>query len=250
MLSKSEKNWIKSLKDKKTRQENRKFIAEGSKIILDLFKEHPDKLKLLCCTNEWLEKLRPVIKFDPNVLRILSNSELQSVATLKSTEEVLAVFSYPDHEPSHPTKNLIIYLDNITDPGNLGTIIRTADWFGLSQLFCSPGCVDPFNNKCIQATMSSIFRVNIITKTWEEMNRSFEGTKKYAATMNGTSIYDLSKDDVNFVCIGNEANGISEDVLKDCSNTISIPATHSLGAESLNAAIACSLIMAWKTFGK
>ncbi len=250
MLSKSEKLWIKSLKDKKIRYIQKEFIAEGSRIVIDLIKSAPDKLKFLCATPEWYSNFEPVLIDNNDKIHIISADILQSVSTLKSTEEVLAIFEIPEFtEVPYMENQLIIYLDKIRDPGNLGSIIRSADWFGLSQLYCSTDCVDPFNNKCVQATMSSIMRVQLIIKSWNEMSSTFSSIEKYAATADGQSLYELNKSAINFICIGNEANGLSDEILNQCSKKISIPSIHSLGAESLNVAVACSLIMAWKTFG-
>ena len=250
MLSKSEKIWIKSLKEKKTRNLRNEFIAEGSRLVLDMIKATPEKLKLLCATPEWHAKFEPILATSFKEVRIISKDILQSISSLKTTEEVLAIFSFPEKQNANYVANkLIIYLDNIRDPGNLGTIIRSADWFGISQLFCAPGCADPFNNKCVQATMSSIMRVQVFLKTWDEMLESYKAMDKFAASSDGLSIYDFKKESINFICIGNEANGISPEILRHCKHSVSIPSTHSLGAESLNAAVACSLIMGWKTYG-
>lgn len=250
MLSKSEKLWIKSLMDKKTRHYRSEFTAEGSRIILDLIKTAPEKLLLLCATQEWYAAFKQNLPPEFDKIRFVSNSELQSVSTLKSTEEVLGIFTFPEYPMDVKNENnLIIYLDKIRNPGNLGAIIRSADWFGIQQLFCSPDCVDLFNNKCVQATMSSIFRVQIILKTWDEMLENYREVDKYAASSLGKSLYHFNKETLNFICIGNEANGLSPIIIKDCISSVSIPSDHSLGAESLNAAVACSLIMAWKKFG-
>lgn len=250
MLSKSEKIWIKSLKNKETRFLQKEFIAEGSRIVLDLIKAAPEKLKFLCTTKEWYEKNAPTMDLNANKIRIISSDLLQSVSSLKTTEEVLAIYSFPEYLTSNKVGNqIIIYLDRIRDPGNLGAIIRSADWFGIQQIFCSPDSVDSFNNKCVQATMSSIMRVQVVIKTWEDMLKEYDAADKFAATADSTSIYNFKREDIGFVCIGNEANGLSSEILNHCKHKVSIPANRSLGAESLNAAVACSLIMAWKTFG-
>ncbi len=251
MLSKSEKSWIKSLKDKKTRYQKNEFVAEGSKIVSDILKEAPDKLKLLCCTELWATDHSAMVQKHSSQLRIVTETILDSVASLKSTQEVIAVFDFPDYNLQVLKQDsFVLYLEKIRDPGNLGTILRTADWMGISKVYGSPDCVDPFNNKCIQATMASIMRVEFIMKTWDEMKLLFPGAMYYAAVSDGMSITQCESGDVNFVCIGNEAKGLSDKVLTDCQNTLSIPGDHSLGAESLNAAVAASLIMAWKVFGK
>jgi TrmH family RNA methyltransferase len=248
MLSKLEKNRIKSLKDKKIRKEHNEFIAEGSRIIKDLIDAAPERVKLICATSDWCENSNAILQKITCPVHVIEPSLLQALASLKTTKEVLAIFTVPDFKNNIKDPDWILYLDNIRDPGNLGTILRTADWFGIHNIYCSPDCVDPFNNKCIQSSMSSIFRVQVIERPWQQMLIDFKDVKKYAADTTGNSIYNLDPKEIKFICIGNEANGLSEEIRSNCEYTIAIPAEHSLGAESLNAAIATGLIMGWKTF--
>lgn len=232
------------------RNAQKQFVAEGSKLVLDMIHEASSQLKLLCCTNDWYANHHVGIKGYSEIIRIIKQDELKYIANLVSTEEVLAVFDYPEFNQASTAKDsFIIYLDRIRDPGNLGTILRTADWFGIPKIYCSPDSVDCFNNKCIQASMASIMRVQVESKSWNDMMKMFPEYEPCAATIDGESIYGLSKDSIKFICLGNEASGVSENISDHCKRKIAIPAARSLGAESLNVAVACSVILAWKFFG-
>jgi RNA methyltransferase, TrmH family len=251
MLSKSEKIWIKSLKDKKTRYQRKEFVAEGSKLVIDLIKARPDHLQLICCTKTWLDDNPEIDAKYQNAIRTVTASVLHSISSLKSTEEVLAVFSFPvfNENQESDESGMIVFLDKIRDPGNLGTVLRTADWFGITSVYCSPDTVDAFNNKSIQATMSSIMRVQLIPVSWQEFKHRFSNIPIYAACSDGLPIYECNRGGVKIICIGNESNGLSEEILQDCNVKIAIPGNKSLGAESLNAAVAASLIIAWNSYG-
>ncbi|HEX5625967.1 MAG TPA: TrmH family RNA methyltransferase [Saprospiraceae bacterium] len=224
------------------------FVAEGSRLVLDLLRSAPEKLNILCCTKEWFDVHPELEILDSSRMRILEEHQLQSISSLKSTEEVLAVFGFPEFgEFRINASELVIYLDRIRDPGNLGTIIRSADWFGLRQVYCTPDSVDVFNNKCVQASMASVMRVQVCYESWETMKSKFSGIPRHAAIMEGTPYYQLNPDDVQFICFGNEALGLSKELISDCPATISIPAENGSRAESLNLSIACSVLMAWKT---
>jgi len=134
-----------------------------------------------------------------------------------------------------------LYLDDIRDPGNLGTIIRIADWFGIKQVFCSPNTAELYNPKTLQATMGAILRVNVITIPFIDLLPLLNNTPIYGAILEGENIYTTSLKH-GLIVIGNEANGISNEVLKHINNHITIPAATSNGSESLNAANACAII--------
>ncbi|MBK6546687.1 MAG: RNA methyltransferase [Saprospiraceae bacterium] len=246
MLSKSEKLWINSLKEKKIRYLRQQFIAEGSRLILDLIKTAPDKLQMICATKTWALNNESDLQNHNPKLKIVELSVLHAVSSLKTTDEVLAVFDFPEIDVNRtPQSNVLLYLDRIRDPGNLGSIIRSADWFGIQQIYCSLDTVDPFNNKCVQATMSSIMRVAVIHCSWDQMLIDFKNINKFATVLNGQPYYEIEKTGSQLICIGNEAQGLSDPIINSCNKTISIPSNKSLGAESLNAAIASSILMAW-----
>mgnify|MGYP003871827113 FL=1 len=137
--------------------------------------------------------------------------------------------------------SITLYLDDIRDPGNLGTIIRIADWFGIKQVICSPNCTELYNPKTIQATMGAVLRVNVTTLTFEELLPHLKAIPIYGAVLNGDNIYTTQLKN-GLVIIGNEANGISHEIQKHITHPITIPAANSNGSESLNAANACAII--------
>ncbi|MBK9108182.1 MAG: RNA methyltransferase [Saprospiraceae bacterium] len=185
-----------------------------------------------------------------NVERLVFVDEqiLQSLSSLKTNNGLLGIFKYPEF-PSRPTNELpsfTLYLDQIKDPGNLGTIIRTADWFGIKKIYCSRDCVDPFNSKVIQSSMASILRVEINSIDWEEFHVLASENSIYAATPEGESYFHINKSEVKILCIGNESNGLRNFVLQDAYKKITIPKASNSKTESLNAAVATAILLAWK----
>jgi RNA methyltransferase, TrmH family len=155
---------------------------------------------------------------------------------------VLGIFKKPDFSANKPLRNTIsIMLDTIQDPGNLGTIIRCADWFGISQVFCSTDCADAWNIKVVQATMGSIARVQVAYGSLEQWLEQAADIPTYAAVLEGTDLRKHPHINEGIIIIGNESKGISDAVLARCSNRITIP-RHGQ-AESLNAAVATGIIL-------
>lgn len=244
MLTKSDKLWIKSLQNKKLRWFHRMFVAEGSKVVVDLLTAKNMRLHMICGTKDWLNENSSILPLDVDKVIQIGDSFLKDLSALKTSDHVVAVFNFPDFTvKSHDENCPVFYFERIRDPGNLGTIIRTADWFGINKLYCSHDCVDQFNNKCIQATMASISKVEIIHKDWNEMLEMFPSRKKFAAVMDGLSYSDYNGIELEFVCIGNESQGLSAGIVQDCEHKIAIPSSFSLGAQSLNAAIASAILM-------
>ena len=247
MLSKSEKILINSLKDRKTRLLEKLYLAEGSRIVLDLINSVPDQVFKLVASPDWLSLNVQISSHFENVIIELPENQLQAVSTLKTTTEVLAIMKWPSFNHLINYKEpYVLYLDRISDPGNLGTIIRTADWFGLYRIYCSPDSVDVFNNKCVQASMSGVSRVEVIQKSWKDLVELFPRHIRYAAMSDGQAYVDFNKENIQLICIGNEANGLSEEIINSCNYKISIPKAKNSKSESLNAAIAASIFMSWK----
>ncbi len=167
---------------------------------------------------------------------------LKSISQLKTPNKIVAVFSKAKIDSVGDISGKIsIMLDDLQDPGNLGTIIRIADWFAVENIICSKNSVDCYNPKVVQSTMGSLSRVNVIYSDLENFIRQNETIKIYATTLSGTSIFKLPKITSGIILIGNESKGIHDDLLKHCSHQITIPR---LGhAESLNAAVATGIIL-------
>ncbi len=234
MLSKNEIKDIQSLSHKKFRKALKLFVAEGPKIVSELMHLVPEQIEQIYAIDEWAPSLAG---FDKKIIRI-TPEELERITTLKTPNQVLALVRFFD-EKEPVGEEFTIYLDTIQDPGNLGTIIRTADWFGIKQVVCNEGCADVYNTKVVQSTMASIARVSVYYDDGSWLKKQ-EGPV-YAAALDGRSIYDYEKKMKGVLVIGNESKGISEEVMAYCTEKITIPAKG--GAESLNAAVAAGIIL-------
>jgi RNA methyltransferase, TrmH family len=235
MLSKSEIKDIQSLSHKKFRDELNLFIAEGPKIVGELMNLLPGQIKKIYGTPDWFK----AHDMKANCCEI-TDEELKRISQLHTPHQVVAIISkFESKEPSGNSFSL--YLDTIQDPGNFGTIIRTADWFGIKNIVCSEGCADLYNPKVVQATMASIARVNVF---YEEKNNWLkkQSSPVYAAVLNGRPLPEIEKTGKGVLIIGNESRGISDEVLQYAKNKLTIPKKGK--AESLNAAVAAGIILA------
>ncbi len=238
MISKSRIKFIKSLHVKKFRERERLFIAEGKKIVNELI--HSDyKIHAIYADGE-LDFLS-----DENVISI-SPDELQKISTLQSSQGVLAIVQIPDRnfENDFRQEGLTIMLDQISDPGNLGTMIRTADWFGVKHIICSDDSVDAFNPKVVQATMGSVFRVKIFYGDLPSMIRQLKERfypEVYAATLEGKNISEFTFSENSVLILGNEARGINPELAQLCDEKVCIPKKNESAAESLNVSAAASI---------
>lgn len=237
MLSKREIKDIQSLSHKKFREELNLFVAEGPKIVGELIELVPEKIEKLYAVKEWIESNR-VLAQKTNAIEIDRNV-LERISHLQSPNQVLAVIKkFSSVIPGG--SGFTLYLDAIQDPGNFGTIVRIADWFGIKNIVCSRGCADLYNYKVVQATMASIARVNVF---YDEVDKWLKDQSApiYAATLHGNSIYRHQKTGSGILIIGNESKGIREEVLRYATEQITIPGKGE--AESLNAAVATGIIL-------
>ncbi len=241
MLSKTIVKYIQSLAHKKVRDEQGVFIAEGPKVVAEFLQADKFPYKTIFGLQSWMEQNNALLKniSAENKIEIIE-SELERISHLQTPNNVVAVFYKKEDEPAEFKNNISMMLDEIQDPGNLGTIIRTADWFGIKNIICSIGCVDCYNPKVVQATMGSLSRVNIIYADIEEFIKNNSGIKIYAATLSGKDV-SLFKIKEGIILIGNESKGISEKLLNISAEQITIPKQGE--AESLNAAVACGIIL-------
>lgn len=243
MLSKNQVKYLYSLRIGKFRELNRVFIAEGVKLVEDLMKSH-FRIQIIYATRAWIDEHQRIIAGQEYVIQGVSEEELKKISNMVTPNEVLAVVSYSDPAIPSPKTfgNIILLLDRIQDPGNLGTIIRAADWFGIGHIFCSPDTVDVYNSKVVQATMGSICRVNIYYTGLNEFLISLGDTwKKYGTVSDGENIYRAELEFPAAIVIGNESKGIAEEYLPLLTHRVGIP-SRSTGAESLNAAMAAGII--------
>lgn len=248
MLSKSQISFINSLKQKKYREEHQLFIAEGAKIVPELLNSSI-AVKQIYATSEFLRNNKipnAVERFE------IKENELERISALTKANEVLAVCETPQYILDNDSLKgkLTLVLDDIKDPGNLGTIIRIADWFGIENIVCSSETADAFNPKVVQATMGSIARIKLHYVSLTEFIKYQVSSSKYqvfGALLEGENIYTEKLSSEGLIVIGNESRGISEEVQALITDKISIPSfshykSGSGEAESLNAAIATSII--------
>lgn len=249
MLTKNQVKLIASLADKRARREEGLFIAEGVKMVDELLRSSI-KVKQVFAAREWIEGKRS----EGRLLRELevievSEAELKKISQLTTPNQVLAVAVMPQWELDAGAleEELVLILDDVRDPGNLGTIIRIADWFGIHQVVCSLNTADAYNPKVVQATMGSIARVKVhYTDIGKLLTAMRNIVPVYGAVLEGNNIYGKKLSANGLIVIGNESKGISDAVQKLLTDKITIPnfsQGHPLGeAESLNAAIATAVI--------
>ncbi len=241
MLSKAKIKLIVQLKQKKYRELQNMFVVEGSRNVIDFLQSKMSLVEFFA-TNNWIESQ----DFNTNEFHTneLTLAELKKVTALSTPSEVLAIFKLPNTIfNEHIVKdNISIALDNISDPGNLGTIIRTADWFGINQIYCSNNTVDAFNPKVVQASMGSLARVKVIYTDLESILKNKpKNLPVFGALLHGTSIKELEPQTNGVILIGSEAHGISKELLPFITQKITIPPFNkdsSNSPESLNASIA------------
>ncbi|HVE60540.1 MAG TPA: RNA methyltransferase [Chitinophagaceae bacterium] len=223
---------------KKQRDDAGLFVAEGPKIINDFLHTIPDRVKKIYATDEWAKENERGIDNVP--LSIISQKELERITQLKTPNQVVAVVEKTKSKEPSIANEVGLYLDTIQDPGNFGTIVRIADWFGIKNIVCSEGCADLYNAKVMQASMASMARVNV----WYDVNEHWLAKQKttiFAATLNGKSFYDVEKIDKGILVIGNESRGVRPDFLQMAATEITIPKKGR--AESLNAAVATGILL-------
>lgn len=246
MLVKSQVKYIQSLSQKKAREEEGLFIAEGPKLINELLKEPAVRLKQLYALKSWLD-LAPNDQ-DRSAWIEVTEEELGRISQQKAPNQVLAVFYQPVFTDPIQTKGRItLFLDTIQDPGNMGTILRCADWFGVTQVVCTPDCADIFNPKVVQSTMGSIARVQVDYVNGEEWLKAQEGVPVLAAMLDGKNLYEMPRLKEGIILVGNESKGISAPVLSAVAGLEKITIPRKGQAESLNAAVATGIILSYLT---
>lgn len=245
MISKNKIKYIHSLELKKNRKEEAVFLAEGNKLISELLGKFP--CRLLLGTPEWISS-HPEIPAT-EIIEV-SKEELSKASLQKAPQNVLAIFEQPHYTFSSETysTHLCLALDDVQDPGNLGTIIRIADWFGIKDIFCSNGTVDAYNPKTIQATMGAIARVKLHYVSLPEMLEQAckEQTPIFGTFLDGKNIYSQELSQSGIIVMGNEGNGIGKDVSHYINQRLLIPnyPMGSVSSESLNVAIATAVVCA------
>jgi TrmH family RNA methyltransferase len=241
MVSRSELKYIQSLGQKKYRDIDGVFVAEGPKLVRELIESENAELKKIYALNKWVEENKNLsTSID---VTAINEAELERMSQFKTPNKVLAVVKKFEVIEPRTKDTISLVLDTIQDPGNLGTIIRIADWFGVPQIICNADCADMYNAKVVQATMGSIARVNVFYTDLPVWLKQQSGTKIYAAMLEGKDVTKMNAIREGFIMIGNESVGIDKDLLPLANEKISIPRKGK--AESLNAAVATGIILSY-----
>lgn len=244
MISKNDIKNIKSLAIKKIRKEKGVFIAEGHKMVEELL--NAMECTLIVSTQKWAEKQKRL----PSVrTEIVSESVLKQTSLLQTPQDVLAVFKIPEYncDLEIARTELVLALDGIQDPGNLGTIVRIADWFGIKHIFCSNDTADIYNPKATQATMGAISRVELhYIDLAKELKQLSKQIPVYGTLLNGNDIYKSELSNNGIIIMGNEGNGISKEVCSLITDPLYIPSypADAPTSESLNVAVATAITCA------
>jgi len=243
MLSKNQIKFIKSLALKKYRDESGCFLAEGNKLVADLLPYFD--CELLCCESSWLAT-QGDIKASQTV--IAETGEISKASLLKNPQQVIAVFKQPQCKLNtiELSEKLSLVLDRIQDPGNLGTIIRIADWFGIENIICSFDTADVYNPKTVQATMGALARVKVHYMDLVDFLSKNKNMPIYGTFLTGTNIYTKTLSHKGLIVMGNEGNGISPEIEQFINEKLYIP-NYPVGkatSESLNVAVATAITCA------
>jgi TrmH family RNA methyltransferase len=246
MVSKNTIKLIKSLAIKKYRTKENLFLVEGDKMVTELFRSNIVIKHLIFCDKFDETSIPENINIDE--ISEVSYEEIKKISLLKHPQNSMAVCHIPVTQkiPEKLENNVYLYLDNIQDPGNLGTIIRIADWYGISTIFCSSETVDVYNPKVIQASMGSYARVKVIECNFEDIKQLSEKTDTpiYGAFMNGENVYQEKLPRQAIIVMGNEGNGIRAETETKITHRLSIPnfAQTKTKAESLNVSVATAIL--------
>lgn len=243
MLSKALQKRIASLENKKQRRESGLFVAEGSKTVLDLIAAGIVPEKVIATVN-WLAENRLNVGIEVIEVEL---EEMKRISFQQTPQGVMGIFRQPqyDTDTTIPQRELCLALDNVQDPGNLGTIIRIADWFGIENIFCSTGTADIYNPKTIQATMGAIGRVKVHYVDLPEMLASLKGKAPiYGTFLDGEVVYTKKLEKHGIIVMGNEGNGIGDECSRHITEKILIPSYPEGRAtsESLNVSVATAII--------
>lgn len=239
MLTKSKIKFLLSLQQKKYRQLNNRFIVDGDKTVRELFNS-PLKVETLYAEPWWLWKNKHVYSDNVEIVEV-NEKEIRQISTLEAPTGVLAVAFIPtDEKPKLERGKITLALDEISDPGNFGTIIRIAEWFGVETIFCSEHCVDAYNPKVVSSAKGSLFRMKLF---YGSLKQLFEKSKApvFGTVLNGSNIYEADLPQEGIVLIGNEAHGVSNELLPFLKLKLSIPGSGN--TESLNAGVAAGIVL-------
>lgn len=246
MLSNNQLKHIRSLGVKKYRQEHGQFLVEGDKMVGELLGQHRIRVSAIFALSTWVEKNTRFLNPYSSLVHLVTEAELGKISALTTPNQVLAVVNLPS-EPCDfqlPSTEPCFYLDGIQDPGNMGSILRIADWFGFPAVYCSPDCTDVYSPKVVQASMGAIFRVQSWELPLEALLSKLPNLPVAGAVLDGENVHQADLPKHGLLVIGNEGRGISAEVSKLLTHRLSIPRHPAGRAESLNASVAAGILAA------
>jgi TrmH family RNA methyltransferase len=247
MISKNRAKFIVSLQKKKVRDEERLFVIEGDKLVRE-FLASDIRIHSLVAKPEFISSVPGDLLSNVSEVNDVSYDELKNISTLRTPHNALAIIPMPDKalNINEVFKELCVALDFVQDPGNLGTIIRAAGWFGIKNIICSPDCVDVYNPKVIQASMGALLHVNVFYSDLKIFLKASENEDipVFGTLLEGDSIYSHKLADIGIILLGNESKGISAELLPFITTRIMIPrfSTGKHGIDSLNVGMAASVV--------
>jgi RNA methyltransferase, TrmH family len=243
MLSKNRIRELRMLHLKKHRDQENLFITEGIKSVAELLRYAPEHVRYIYATKPFFNDNNVLLDNFNGEKTLVSEEELEKISLQSSPNQAVAICSYFEKaDASYDFSSYFsLFLDEVRDPGNFGTIIRLADWFGISKIYCAPGTCDLYNPKVIQSSMGAFLRVKVVYMDLENLLLKHPGITVYGTVLGGKNLYK-EKLKNGLILIGNEANGIPEEHLKYISTPLTIPSAISNKTESLNAAIATGIV--------
>lgn len=246
-MTKAQIKFIQSLSRQKYRKEYNAYVVEGDKNAKEWL-QSGCKVQYIAANSQWLDLNKTLIKKHPEAEALPAEDfELEKITSLQHAQQVVLVVGKPAALPYIPVKGQwSLFLEKIQDPGNMGTIIRTADWFGISQVICSTDCVEIYNPKVVQASMGSLLRVNTLEMDTEEFLQK-NNQPLYAAYLGGTDMRLLKESEPGVIAMGNESQGLSRQIVERATHKITIPGAGT--AESLNVSVAAGILCAQLTLG-
>lgn len=248
-ISKNRLKYLRSLQQKKYRREHGVYLLEGDKIAREIIRERAGDIVQIYATESWIETMQALPMFVSKKLSSVTARELKQISSLTTPNQVAVEARFPSYElkPEALLEGFSFYLDGLQDPGNAGTILRIADWFGFPRVFFAPGSVDPFHPKTVQAAMGALLRVEVYQHDLEALHQLAPELLVFGADMQGESVFDQEFPDSGLLVIGSEAHGIRPENRTLVKRFLSIPGRGGDGAESLNAGVAAGILAAFVT---
>lgn len=247
MLSARQQKILSALQVKKYRQKYHKFTVEGSKLVLELLTQKRISISAIYGLERWAAENAATIAAFNQIFTPVSEAELKKISALTTPNAVLAVADMPEQPETGVQLQgaTAFYLDGIRDPGNMGAILRIADWFGFAAVFCSPDCADVYNQKVVQASMGAVFRVPVQEIALGDLLSASPGCPVLGAVLDGENLFEANLPSEGLLVIGSEGSGISPGVEALLTRRLTIPRGKGGGAESLNASVAAGILAAF-----